>query len=449
MGITVVDAIMGSGKSSKAIQMMNENSSTTFIYVTPLLSEVDRICNNVVGMCSCSASWSDDQRTKLEHLKELLSQGKSVSITHSLFHTLDSETVNIIASLEKSCLIIDETVDCYQRIKISKANIDMMVDNNLIFIEKDNSGKNKVVLGQYIKGLSQCEQYFHLLEDRDVYVNSDNELMIAMLPSGIYNSVDDAFIMTYNFEDTDMHCYLTFNDYDFKVEGIKNCNGNYRLVPFVETSGAKYKDLITICDNPKMNAIGNLPKTSRKKPLSKSWYMSPKVGSAEYNILRKNCVNFFKNISQTKPSENMFTTFKDGDNYEYARDDSNLRYIRENFDGKLKKGRKWIQQISDYPFKDTKDNQCFVPFNTRATNEFSDKKALAFLVDVHYDLGVKSFFSDYDIYLDNEKYALNTLLQWLWRSRIRKGEHVHLYIPSQRMRKLLMEWLEYEENERF
>lgn len=443
MSITVIDALMGSGKSSKAIEIMNTEKDKTFIYITPLLSEVDRVCSEVKGMYLCTGE------SKLSSLKDHLIEGRSVAITHSLFHNFDNETVSIIASLENTCLIIDETVDCYQRVKISKANIDMMVENNLLRIEETASLKKKVVLGEFIKGLSQCEQYFHLLEDRDVYVDSDGQLMIAMLPSGIYNVVDEVFIMTYNFKDTDMHCYLSFNDYDFTVKGVKNCAGEYRIVPFVETSGARYKDLITICDNPKMNAIGKLPRNSQKKPLSKSWYMSPKVGSAEFNVLRKNCVNFFQRYSETKASHNMFTTFKDGDSYEYARDDSNLRYIKENFEGKLKKGRQWIAQIMDYPYNDTKENTCFVPFNTRATNEYSDKKALAFLVDVHYDLGVKSFFSDYDIFLDNDKYALNTLLQWLWRSQIRKGEPVHLYIPSERMRKLLMEWLGYEEHERF
>ena len=443
MSITVIDALMGSGKSSKAIEMMSSNKETTFIYITPLLSEVDRICSQVDGIHMCSGD------SKLESLKEFIADGKSVAITHSLFHNFDTETVNLVASLDNSCIIIDETVDCYQRVKISKANIDMMVDNNLIFIEEAYNGKRRVVLGDFVKGLSQCEQYFHMLDGKDVYVDSEGQLMIAMLPSGIYDVADKVYIMTYNFEDTDMHCYLSFNDYHFTVQGVKNCDGEYKIVPFVETSGAKYKDMITICSNPKMNAIGNLPRNSQKKPLSKSWYMSPRVGSAEFTVLRKNCVNFFKSYSKTSAAHNMFTTFKDGETYEYARDNSNLRYIKENFDGKLKKGRNWICKIMDYPFMDTKDNTCFVPFNTRATNEYADKKALAFLVDVHYDIGVKSFFSDYDIYLDNEKYALNTLLQWLWRSQIRRGEPVHLYIPSERMRKLLMEWLGYEKHEMF
>ncbi len=43
--ITIVDARMGRGKSSAAIRYMNENKGKKrFLYITPYLKEVDRIC---------------------------------------------------------------------------------------------------------------------------------------------------------------------------------------------------------------------------------------------------------------------------------------------------------------------------------------------------------------------------------------------------------------------
>lgn len=44
--ITVIDAIMGSGKTSWSIDFINQNQNTNFLYITPFLSEVDRILNN-------------------------------------------------------------------------------------------------------------------------------------------------------------------------------------------------------------------------------------------------------------------------------------------------------------------------------------------------------------------------------------------------------------------
>jgi hypothetical protein len=34
------------------------------------------------------------------------------------------------------------------------------------------------------------------------------------------------------------------------------------------------------------------------------------------------------------------------------------------------------------------------------------------------------------------------MIQWIWRSAIRDGEEVYLYIPSKRMRTLLTDWMD-------
>lgn len=39
------------------------------------------------------------------------------------------------------------------------------------------------------------------------------------------------------------------------------------------------------------------------------------------------------------------------------------------------------------------------------------------------------------------EYALSALLQWIWRSAIRNGKKVTIYIPAPRMRQLLTDWL--------
>lgn len=43
MIVKVIDAICGAGKTSYAIQYMNQNTDKLFIYVTPFLTEVERI----------------------------------------------------------------------------------------------------------------------------------------------------------------------------------------------------------------------------------------------------------------------------------------------------------------------------------------------------------------------------------------------------------------------
>lgn len=49
-----------------------------------------------------------------------------------------------------------------------------------------------------------------------------------------------------------------------------------------------------------------------------------------------------------------------------------------------------------------------------------------------------------NIKLDEDGYALSEMLQFIWRSAIRNGEPIEIYIPSKRMRELLIKYLNNE-----
>ena len=57
------------------------------------------------------------------------------------------------------------------------------------------------------------------------------------------------------------------------------------------------------------------------------------------------------------------------------------------------------------------------------------------------DLGVASIGWAI-IEIDEDGFALSELLQWIWRSQIRQGKPIILYIPSKRMRELLEDFLD-------
>src|SRR3954451_18844503 len=100
--ITVIDAIMGSGKTTYMTKLMNEahtkamgrsftdpdHKPTRFLYVAPLLSEVDRIRED------CSAlNFRDPQQIgrKLNHLSILIDEGANICTTHALFRLLNRD----------------------------------------------------------------------------------------------------------------------------------------------------------------------------------------------------------------------------------------------------------------------------------------------------------------------------------------------------------------------
>lgn len=83
----------------------------------------------------------------------------------------------------------------------------------------------------------------------------------------------------------------------------------------------------------------------------------------------------------------------------------------------------------------------FCPCNARATNEYSGRHHLAYLINVYDNPFVIRWFEEHGATVDNDNFALSQLLQWIWRSAIRNDEPVDLYLPSSRMRRLLMNWL--------
>ena len=302
-------------------------------------------------------------------------------------------------------------------------------------------------LGEF-HSVAKSDQYYRLIKDRDVYTTDKKTLLISMLPPDVFKVASKVSILTYNFDNTDMCSYLNFHDIDWDYKSVELIDGSYQLVPVKPIDGSKWRGLINILDNPRMNSIGEVKRVrgrgKPKAPLSKNWYLnsSPEM----FVLLNKQLVNYHKNICKVPTKEMMVTCYKDTDSYKRDKSISGESFLVENFDGKVKVNKRWLNKIFN---RNISQSNTFVPFNIRATNEYVHKTSCAFLVDVYYDLALVSFFESHGVKLDSNKYALNTLIQWLYRSQLRVGKPINLYIPSKRMRHLLMGWLGYSEDEMF
>lgn len=88
-----------------------------------------------------------------------------------------------------------------------------------------------------------------------------------------------------------------------------------------------------------------------------------------------------------------------------------------------------------------KYSAAFCPCNASATNEYRQRKHLAYLISVYPDPRIINWFNSKGITLNAEAYALSQMLQWIWRSAIRERNPITIYIPSERMRNLLKYFL--------
>lgn len=84
----------------------------------------------------------------------------------------------------------------------------------------------------------------------------------------------------------------------------------------------------------------------------------------------------------------------------------------------------------------------FLSSNARATNQYSDRHYLAYCINKYFNPFMKNYFLMMGVRIEEDGYALSEMVQWIWRSAIRNGEDIWIYVPSKRMRTLLKDWLE-------
>ena len=72
---------------------------------------------------------------------------------------------------------------------------------------------------------------------------------------------------------------------------------------------------------------------------------------------------------------------------------------------------------------------------------------MAYCVNIFLKPDEKRYFMAHNVNVLEDEAALSTMIQWIWRSAIRDGEEIWIYIPSKRMRELLINWIKRVEKQ--
>jgi hypothetical protein len=190
-----------------------------------------------------------------------------------------------------------------------------------------------------------------------------------------------------------------------KIE-LKSMDDDYNIVPYddrFELADRKSAtSLINVYMGDNLNAVGS----DNYYALSKKWFGKEK-SKALIKILKANLYNWFRNKNHAKKSDVLWTTFED---------------FKHLLSGKgYTKG--------------------FIECNKRATNEYRNRTVLAYCINRFEVPTYIRLFADNGIKLDEEALALSDMIQWIWRSAVRDGKPIQIYIPSSRMRHILLAWL--------
>lgn len=395
--IKIVDDIMGKGKSSWAIQKIKEDNEGKYIYITPFLSEIQRVkesCNNRKFVEPLNKGYG-----KLDNLHNLLYKESHIASTHSLFKMATEKTRELIR-LGNYTLILDEVMDVVEEVKLKKNDLKSLLDLKLIKIENHRViwNENKLDHESRYDDIKQMALNNSLFE-----VN--NKLLMWTFPVDIFNNFKEIYILTYLFKGQ-LQCYY-YDLYNVKYEfyNVIKDNDRYNIIKSNNNQHENeykklFKNNIEIIDD-RINDIGDY-----EYALSVSWYRNSE-NKMLINKLKNNLYNYFTNKIKAPSKEIMWTTYKD-----------------------------YTSKLSGKGYKNR-----FLVLNARATNDYIDRKYLAYCCNIFLNPYIEKFFDQNNVKVNQDIYALSELLQWTWRSCIRKNEKIYIYIPSKRMRELLIKWL--------
>lgn len=398
--ITVVDSVMGSGKTQWAIQHMNEAGPLeNFIFITPFLKEVERIKENVTDRQFVEPSVYNDT-SKLEDLKMLLASNKDIASTHALFSKADDEVIEL---LEQSgyTLILDEVFDVVESVPIKKADIKRLQSNGDIVI--DEKSKQVEWIGDPYD-TSRYRDIRELAQAGNLYLFRDS-FMVWAFPSSVFKAFHKTIVLTYLFNCQMQRYYFDLFELDYEYKSVERIGTPYQLCEH-DVKKERREELYALINvyEGNLNEVG-----SGKWALSQA--RLKKYDDETLDKIRNNTANFFRRYADNaKNADSYLSTLKEIEPY-----------------------------LTPSGFK-----KSVIPHNARATNEYADRRAVAYIMNRFMNRDKAAFFQDNGISVNEDLYAISELVQWLFRSRIRNGEAIHAYIPSERMRGLLGKWARYE-----
>lgn len=407
---------MGTGKTSWAINHMNSHPENSYIVIAPLLEECKRYQTDVKSVNLIAPKHNG--KGKFKNFKELICEGKSIITTHALMKQMDPETIELLR-LKNYTLIIDEALEVIEKYPIKKADLNIIFRQKLISI--DESGylmwHDETYDGEKYREIKELCDLHTLMgyKDEDGTIA---KILIWNFPVEFFNCFEESYIMTYLWNGSPQKAYFNFHNVSYNLVTLSN---KQQIIPYDEDLAKQRqiqsgKKLLIYEGN--LNEIGD--PVGRKYPLTKTWYEScrkTEIGKEKLRQVRNNTRNYFIHILNSPAECNMYTTYKDYKGY----------------------------------IKGAGYTKGFVSCTCRGTNNYSHKTALAYLVNFNPAPEVELFMNHYKITFDTDMFALSTLLQWIWRSKVRNGfncdtdeYNVNIYIPSKRMRDLLYKWIKGE-----
>lgn len=394
--VYVVDSLPSTGKSTWLIGQLREDTRQKVV-VVPMLSEVNRYAE-ALGLEYPIAT---DTQTKQEHFKHLVMTGKSVVTTHATFKNVSH---NYVLN-SNAVLVIDESITTFEQVPLSKFYISSMLKAGYIRIADEQTGllewvSDVSVLNRNDRMDSYALEVYDACNNGSAYLIDDTVIIIE-LPIKALHCFKEVYILTYGFANTLLSVW--FDRHNIPYTMLKP-----NLLKLETEVKQAFKRLVTIVNPSSLDKLGyNYSYTDWKNTIKPE-------------LVKRALSSYVSHLKGFKQQNCLITC---------------PEFVWNN------KARKGIQSSRVH-----KAN--WLSVLTRATNEYRHCTFVIYLYNRHYNEFIARFVNRDGYKLDRDQYALVELLQFVYRSAIRDGKPITLVLPSERMRRLLKQWLDSDEQER-
>lgn len=418
MTIKVLDAICGSGKTTAMLKHIVNNLDRKYMFVTPLLEESEgripkemaKLCKEVHGIPYTNFKYTFStprpakERTKQEHLKELVIAGRNISTTHSLFSMLTKEIIQLIIE-QNYILVIDEAIECVGTISdhYNKSDVHALLAGDFVQVDKESTrgrllwreDKYPNHNGKYGLVRTMCHM-------GALYSFKDKFLMTEYPPT-LLKGLQDVYVLTYMFNGSDMRCWLELNDIPYEYISRKEWSVE-REEEIIEVVSKGGFELL------KHRKLDKLLEQQTRSSLSLSWFENALAGEVKpYKTVMQSLVS----MQGMKKGDVFWTTFKEHEH-------------------KLR-GR-------GYTLGAVPEQSAWIAKNTRATNAYSKYQMAMFACNSYRNPLICRYLSSYGVDYAYDEWSTSELVQFIFRGRIRTLQPQKVVILSRRMQELFTKW---------
>lgn len=405
--VTIKDRHCGYGKSTELIASLRPDRS--YLIVLPLRSEVERFITaatvDLVEPITVKEGGVHDR--KRDHLRELLLGGHSIVTTHALFTD--------VAHLAKEGLltgydvIVDEVLDVAHNVTNEvvtrgakargvtvKSWKGLYLDHGFATVDPSTGMVSPTDEWEAKQDLPELSQnLFNMAKADSLFAVGDN-VLVWELPPILLRAVGSLTIMTYLAEGSLMAAFMRRNGIALTHDTDPDSDRRFR---------EDASRLIQVLDMPSINRLkfsfsgqGSMTKADHRK-----------VSAALKNTRERLMRGVDKEQVMITSAKSAWYT------------DRGQRPGPFAAGSRLFEGTNWV------------------PNTTRGTNDYRQCSHLIYLWDQNLNPRVAEFLGA-DTQRHREMYAVSELIQWVYRSRVRDGQPITLWMPSGRMRKLFERW---------